>query len=549
MEKCVIYSRVSTDLQTTESQLSKLREFAIKNSLEISKEFKETISGYKEGIHREAYELMKEYVIQNDIKIILVWEISRIGRRMNVLVDEITSLAETHKVNIHSLDGPIKDTMVDGKLNYFLVGIMSAMVQMERDTIKSRISRGIDEAAHQGKRAGLGTLPYGYTNIDKYIQIDNEEAKIVKDIFEMFADNVSIRKICHTLNAKGVLTRNQKLGYVNVNKHTNRDIAYSWQPSTINGIVRNTFYIGKRRYKGEFINVPRIINEDLWKRAQQRKGDKIGYRDKVVKYKYLVKTKMKCGECGSNINVRIINAKRTKVYVCSSNNNVANPCTLGSIKTDEFDDVIFKILLNHKDFYMAMKEDEYDNFNPKEKEGQIIYFKSLLNDLTNRKRRVVKLYRDGLYSDEDLKNEISTIEKETEEFSNEIVNIKRTIKEFTSRREHKSYKKELSKNWETDDFNKRKYFIDKYLQSIKVQLINDIDTTDDVIDSTRMAPWRKERLKIYNERMPQRRKMHYIEIVAFGSNKPIKMVLYNYRNETYFTDRFQLNSGTLTIES
>lgn len=80
--KAVIYARVSSvgDRQNTERQVSDLSNYAVYQNLEISQIFEEKISGAKRNTERPVLLQAVEYCKQNGVSILLVSELSRLGR-------------------------------------------------------------------------------------------------------------------------------------------------------------------------------------------------------------------------------------------------------------------------------------------------------------------------------------------------------------------------------------------------------------------------------------------------------------------------------------
>ena len=78
----VIYARVSSlgDRQNTERQISDLKQYAAYQKLEISRIFEEKISGAKKNVERPVLLQAIDYCKQNGVSILLVSELSRLGR-------------------------------------------------------------------------------------------------------------------------------------------------------------------------------------------------------------------------------------------------------------------------------------------------------------------------------------------------------------------------------------------------------------------------------------------------------------------------------------
>ena len=86
--KAVIYSRISTtNNQTVDNQVRILREVAEKKGLEIVKEISdEGISGAKGRDEREGFDELIKGAVKKEFDIILVWDVSRLGRSLKHLV-------------------------------------------------------------------------------------------------------------------------------------------------------------------------------------------------------------------------------------------------------------------------------------------------------------------------------------------------------------------------------------------------------------------------------------------------------------------------------
>ena len=76
--KAAIYSRVSTDKQTTENQTRELLAIAERNGWTVEAVYSDVISGAKEK--RPELDTLMTSVLRREIDIVLIWDISRLGR-------------------------------------------------------------------------------------------------------------------------------------------------------------------------------------------------------------------------------------------------------------------------------------------------------------------------------------------------------------------------------------------------------------------------------------------------------------------------------------
>ena len=83
--KAAIYARVSSvgDRQDTTRQIRDLEKYALDNSLVIQRTFEEHISGAKKTKDRPILSECLDYCFTNDIDILLISELSRLGRNVD----------------------------------------------------------------------------------------------------------------------------------------------------------------------------------------------------------------------------------------------------------------------------------------------------------------------------------------------------------------------------------------------------------------------------------------------------------------------------------
>jgi DNA invertase Pin-like site-specific DNA recombinase len=275
MEQTILYSRVSTLDQDYQSQFDDLRKWANSNNFKVIKTFGEKVSGYDLTKERAEYDKMKAYVLENNIKHICCWEISRLGRSTVKTLSEIEFFTN-HGVNIFFKKENL-NTLSDNATNKLILTILSSMAEMERDTIIERSIRGKISSAEQGKRTGFPIMPYGFQDVEGYIQIEETEAEIIRDIYERAARGEAIRGICNHLNSLGVPTR-QGLRNKKRTLRTGEQVTIQWRPVSLRKILKSPLYKGERPYRNQMvIKIPQIVDEHLWNEVQSRFEKNLGY--------------------------------------------------------------------------------------------------------------------------------------------------------------------------------------------------------------------------------------------------------------------------------
>ena len=149
--KAVIYSRVSTNDQTIDNQLKVLRDIADKRGLEVVREISdEGISGAKGRDERKGFDQLIKGSIKNEWDIILVWDVSRLGRSLKHLVSFLEDI-QSAKCDLYIHQSGIDTSTPSGKMMF---GMLSVFSEFERSMIRERVIAGQQRAKAEGKHIG-----------------------------------------------------------------------------------------------------------------------------------------------------------------------------------------------------------------------------------------------------------------------------------------------------------------------------------------------------------------------------------------------------------
>lgn len=160
--RVVIYSRVSTNKQTTENQRLELREVAKRNNWTIVEELNDDgISGSKGRKDRPAFDRLHTMVARKEVDLVMAWSIDRLGRSITDLVALMGEL-EAKGVDFYSHLQAIDSRTPSGRLSF---AIFSAIAEFERSIIRERINAGLSRAKANGKRLGRPTNVNANTKI------------------------------------------------------------------------------------------------------------------------------------------------------------------------------------------------------------------------------------------------------------------------------------------------------------------------------------------------------------------------------------------------
>lgn len=175
----VIYSRVSSqgDRQDTARQVRDLELLAKQRNLNVVKIFDEHISGAKRTLERPIMRECLEYCFANNVEILLISELSRLGRNVDDVLANVR-LCKEKGLNVYFQKEQLSIFNDDGKEHPFLtifIAVLGTCAEMERDNIKFRLNSG--KAKYLAEGGKVGRKP-GYKKPDEKLQ--EEYASVIK---------------------------------------------------------------------------------------------------------------------------------------------------------------------------------------------------------------------------------------------------------------------------------------------------------------------------------------------------------------------------------
>ena len=178
-KKAVIYSRVSSlgDRQDTSRQIRDLEILAKQRNLKIEKTYEEHISGAKKKEERPILTECLDYCFTNNIDVLLISELSRLGRNVDDVLANVRLCKEKH-LNVYFQKEQLSIFNEDGKEHPFLtifIAVLGTCAEMERENIKFRLNSGKAQYLARGGKVGR---KQGYKKPDEKLQ--EEYAGVIK---------------------------------------------------------------------------------------------------------------------------------------------------------------------------------------------------------------------------------------------------------------------------------------------------------------------------------------------------------------------------------
>lgn len=508
--KIAAYCRVSTEkeaqIDSLEKQIEFFNEFTKKNDYELYKLYAdEGISG-KQIKHRKQFQQMMIDAKAKKFDKVVVKDVSRFARNTVDLLQSVREL-KSYGVQVDFLNNG--EVMEGG--SEFILTILGAMAQQESANMSKRVKFGKDITAKKGR---VPNLVFGYDKIpdERYtLKINEEEAKIVKEIFESYVyKGIGTTKIAWNLNDRGIRTKKTKS---------------KWVQTSIVRMLKNPIYTGRVTNKKsevtdfitgtrkelpeeEWIVVERpemrIISDELFNRAQElleQRSNEFKLNNKREKTEYVFSTLIYCKHCGYSF--RRIKRKYTADgpeyirWVCSGRNSMGvNHCPNTTVIDEEellnaIKIYLKSIIKNKKDFMKAV-EKEFEKIT-KLRENNERSEESLLKEIekvTVKKQKYMEMFQNEIINIQELK-------KYTNPLNEDIARLERELKLITSEIKEKDVlEKELNKTIKTvDDILNNQTITNAMLKTIidvievdsdsnvevRLKLLNEIGTNEPVI--------------------------------------------------------------------
>jgi site-specific DNA recombinase len=403
--KAALYIRVSTDKQFNdgyglEDQKKRLEQYCFAKNYEIYKIYCEGESA-KDTIHRPQYNSMLADMERKKFSRILTIKLDRISRSTRDFYILLSTIKENN-CGLEFIDTPLD---LDGMSGKMMAGMLCVFAEFERDLIVDRTQRGVNEAVQNGHFGGKP--PLGYTNktsdgnMTKTWQINKEEAKIVKEIFQLCLNGNSYAQISNIMNKKYP----NIIACYRIDKITGERIPIyrHWKDSSIYVILNNKRYIGIHEHRKtsktkdtiEILGkIEPIITEETFYECQEniKKNSRNYYRNK----NYLFMQKLKCPKCGRILacnGARKLNKKDYLYYKCSNCCIYVREEWIEKILIDSLIDMLELYLVLGGNYY-PISNDLANDFNNCGINNEIRF--SIDNRLINDKKNGIVRY-DSIY--------------------------------------------------------------------------------------------------------------------------------------------------------
>ena len=144
----------------------------------------------------------------------------------------------------------------------FVMNIIQLIAQLESEQIGERVYIGMEQKARTNGGVLGFNIPYGYDYNDGKLEVNQDEAEVIKDIYSWYKEGKSMGEIVKILNSSKIPTK--KGGF--------------WAKKTISKILKNPTYCGYLHWE-QYVNESdheKIVDESVFNEVQNLIAKKNG---------------------------------------------------------------------------------------------------------------------------------------------------------------------------------------------------------------------------------------------------------------------------------
>jgi DNA invertase Pin-like site-specific DNA recombinase len=433
--RAVIYARYSTDMQREESiegQVKACTELAEKDGVIIVKVYADrAMSGRNDN--RPQFQQMLKDAQAGLFDVLYVWKVDRFGRNRYEIILNKQKL-KNRKIKIRYA----KENIPDTKEGIILESMLEGMAEYYSANLAENVNMGMERNAENCQYNG-GNIPFGYKVVNKHFELDEITAPIVKKIFIDYVDGKKATDLARWL---------EEIGFKNYGR------------MNILRIIKNKRYTGRYIYtmKDKEICVdgglPRIISDELFELAQQRKEERKTLPNAGGKFATnSFSGKMICGHCHKSValtSTKTYDGKGHYHYYRCTNRNCKNKMFVKKQKLDKiiFDFLHTEILTEENIIAISEKAEQMQ-----EQSTDTTTLQSQLKSVEKKIENITNAIENGMFS-QSLMDRLNSLENERDEIKVKLVTIPKK-KNLTSKEIYDYLSKYINGDFTDEEFQRK----------------------------------------------------------------------------------------------
>lgn len=322
--------------------------------------------------------------------------------------------------------------------SWLILSIMASIAEEESRTISHNVSWAYQKKFQKGEYAG-GQV-YGYKIIKNKFEIVQDQALVIKRIFNEFMQGKTLRAIQVGLEVDGIPSPGGK---------------HKWLHSTIKTILQNEKYKGdlllQKTYKADVLcdrkvnngekpkylvsnNHLPIIDRSLFDAVQvelksrlERKTEEVGLGNFTCEYAF--STIVECGKCGHKFRRHsqwsLDHSKKVPIWVCTKHQKEHDKCSMKPIKEECLEQGFLKAINKIVDNKEELLNMIINNTREVIDKPNVSTINELMNNLSQKQEELVKLSQKySLKPTEEQQNQVSNLIDEIRNLQEQMEIIK-----------------------------------------------------------------------------------------------------------------------------
>ena len=270
------------------------------------------------------------------IDLVLCKSISRFARNSKDCLETLRELKDLG-VGVY-----FEEQNIDSRTNgEFLTAVYAALAQKESESIAQNMRWGFQYRMSAGVYIP-SSVPYGYDRHGNEISINEEQAAVVRQIFEGYLSGENMGMIAERLNKEGIRVKSN-------------DPEQKWTFSSISYILSNEKYMGdslwQKTYRtntlpsrkeinhGEMAQYyaegthPAIISKEMFDRTQELKNGRYSKQGSRARKESVFHQKIFCGVCGRSFRKKV--CRDITYWACINHNLKKENCPIEQVPESE----------------------------------------------------------------------------------------------------------------------------------------------------------------------------------------------------------------------
>lgn len=305
--------------------------------------------------------------------------------------------------------------------------ILSSIAESESKSISENEKWSVKRRFQNGTYV-ISTPPYGYSKKGKEMVINQAEAEVVRNVFEMSKNGYGAYAIAAKLNSANILPRR----------------GAKWSETSVNDILVNPAYIGDACFQKTYTDDSfkrhdnhgecdmyycsehheAIIDAETFQRTAElielrRKEKRIEKGTSKYQKRYEMSGKIICGECGTRFKRKLHNmtANQYTAWVCDLHIKDRNKCSMKYIRDADVKSAVLRMMKKlHvsvssvlKPFVESLRDAENnENFR------QILKLENEIKNISEQKETLLNMMTLGYISPENYDSEINILSAESD---------------------------------------------------------------------------------------------------------------------------------------